>query len=114
MVSIINVFTILKLSFIHFIILYSVSIILCAVRFFWIQMLEKYWNLACEDVFCKKVHEIILEINPRIVVFSNRNLLYKMNYIIQKSMTLNEKLLFEKTIHENGLEPRLRKYIDSF
>jgi hypothetical protein len=37
-----------------------------------------------------------------------------MNYIIQKSMTLNEKLLFEKTIHENGLEPRLRKYIDSF
>jgi hypothetical protein len=47
-------------SVILFTILYSSCIILCILKFLWIQYLEYYWNNVIEEEFLDKLHNIIL------------------------------------------------------
>ena len=108
-----NIFNILHFVTINFIILYLTGIILCAIHFFWIQCLEHYWFYKSEDAFCEKLREIIIDVNPDIVVFSNRNLLYKLSYIY-KNMKKIEKQTFLKQIYNNGLVKRVEKYINIY
>ena len=98
-------------SVILFTILYSSCIILCILKFLWIQYLEYYWNNVIEEEFFDKLHNIILEVNPNILVFGSarRSFIYSIKRIYD-NMNEREKLEFIRLINNNGLDKRLRKY----
>lgn len=80
---------------------------------FRIAFLEKYWNFASEEKFIQKIKTLLLDVNPNIVIFSNRNLMYKLNYIYS-TMNHLEKSRFRVAAFKNGVKPRLRKIIEHY
>jgi hypothetical protein len=75
--------------------------------------LEKYWNFASEDEFTQKLRSIFLDINPNIIIFSNENLLYKLDYIYHEMSNL-QKNKFRINVFQNGLKPRVRLQIPKY
>lgn len=80
---------------------------------FRIVFLEKYWNSASEEKFIQKIKTLLLDVNPNIIIFSNRNLIYKLNYIYS-TMNHLEKSKFRVAAFKNGVKPRLKKMIDHY
>ena len=76
-----SLFMIIYEAIIIFIILFSACIILCTVQLLWIDLLEYYWNNVSEQKFIDKLHNIVIEVNPRIVIFDSRCLLINIQYI---------------------------------
>lgn len=105
--------TIISYIILFYIISWSLAMISYAYTHFRIIALEKYWNLASEEEFIQKIKTLLLDVDPSIVIFSNRNLAYKLNYTYNK-MSYLDKNTFRITAFQNGVKPRLRKIIDKY
>lgn len=74
---------------------------------------EAYWNFVTEDQFLDKLKIIIRDINPNYFIFSNRNLLYKINYIYNR-MNSVEKSEFKIAIFQNGMKKKIKTIIENY
>lgn len=88
-----------------FIILCSLCIILCTFQL----LLEYYWNNVSEEQFIDKLHNIIIEVDPRIIIINSRCLLINIQRIYNR-MNNYEKQQFDRLVYNNGLSDRLTKY----
>jgi hypothetical protein len=92
-----------------FIILFSSCIILCVIQLLWVDLLEYYWNNVSEEQFVDKLHNIIIEVNPKIIIFDSRCLLTNVQYIYER-MNKYEKQRFDRLVYNNGLDERLSNF----
>jgi len=105
--------TIISYLILFYIISWSLTMISYAYTHFRIVALEKYWNFASEEEFIQKIKTLLLDVDPSIVIFSNRNLAYKLNYTYN-AMSYPDKNKFRIAAFQNGVKPRLRKIIDKY
>ena len=92
-----------------FIILFSSCIILCTFQLLWTDLLEYYWNNVSEEQFVDKLHNIIIDVDPRIIIINSRCLLINIQRIYDR-MNKYEKQQFDRLVYNNGLSDRLTKY----
>ena len=92
-----------------FIILFSSCIILCVIQLLWTDLLEYYWNNVSEEQFVDKLHNIIIEVNPKIIIFDSRCLLINIQYIYER-MNKYEQQRFDRLVYNYGLAERLSKF----
>jgi hypothetical protein len=105
--------TIVKIFGSIYIITWVLTMVSYAYFHFRIVLLEKYWNSASEEEFIQKIKTLLLDVNPNMIIFSNRNLMYKLNYVYS-TMSHLEKNKFRVSAFKNGVKPRLRKIIEKY
>lgn len=85
------------------------TLIIGTVQLLWIDLLEYYWNNVSEEKFVNEIHNIIIEVNPNIIIFENRSLLLNMQKIYER-MNKFEQQRFDRLLYNNGLSERLCNY----
>jgi len=105
--------TIIGYILLIYIISWLVAMISYAYAHFKIVLLEKYWNSVSEEEFIQKIKTLLLDADPSMIIFSNRNLVYKLNYFY-KNMNHIVKSKFRIAAFKNGVKPRLRKMIEHY
>ena len=105
----VSVLYIIYEAIIIFIILFLTCIILCTFQLLWVDLLEYYWDNVSEQKFIDKLHNILIEVNPRIVIFDSRYLLTNIQYIYER-MNKYEQQRFDRLVYNYGLAERLSKF----
>jgi hypothetical protein len=96
-------------AIIIFTILFLTCILLCTIQLLWVDLLEYYWDNVSEHKFIDKLHNILIEVNPRIVIFDSRYLLTNIQYIYER-MNKYEQQRFDRLVYNYGLAERLSKF----
>jgi len=96
-----------------YILLWIIAFVLQISYYLRISCYEAYWNSAPEEEFFAKLKNIIYEIDPNNIIFSNRNLQYKLNYVYSR-MKKSQKNRFHRDTFKNGLHPRLSLLIKDY
>uniref|UniRef100_A0A6C0D7P7 Uncharacterized protein n=1 Tax=viral metagenome TaxID=1070528 RepID=A0A6C0D7P7_9ZZZZ len=104
-----SLFMIIYEAIIIFIILFSACIILCTIQLLWVDLLEYYWNNVSEQKFIDKLHNVVIEVNPRIMIFDSRCLLINIQYIYE-GMNKYEQQRFDRLVYNYGLAERLSTF----
>jgi len=85
-----------------------------AYEHFKIIALSKYWSFASDDEFYQKLKHLLFEVNPNIIVFSNRNFAYKLKHIYYNQMNFLEKAHFRSLVFQNGLKRRFDNSLEIY
>jgi len=92
---------------------WAIAMTAFAYNHFKIWLFEKYWNFASEEQFYEKLKRILRDVNPDTIVFSSRNLWYKLNYIYNH-MEYADRRKFRNAIYQNGMKNRVKQLIEHY
>jgi len=93
---------------------WTIMILVHAYEHFKIILLSKYWSFASDDEFYQKLKQLLIEVNPNIIVFSNRNFAYKLKHIYYNQMDFIERSHFRTLVFQNGLKRRFDESLEIY